>query len=126
MTHWLLLLALLAGCAAPRPAPPPATRPAAVEREGQASWYGHPHHGRRTASGEIYDMHALTAAHPTLPMGARVLVTNLRNGRTVEVRVNDRGPVVPGRTIDLSYAAARALDATADGVFPVRLRLLTP
>lgn len=97
-----------------------------MEREGKASWYGHPHHGRRTASGEIYDMHALTAAHPTLPMGARVLVTNLRNGRTVEVRVNDRGPVVPGRLIDLSYAAARALDAVADGVFPVRLRVIGP
>lgn len=124
MTRWLLLLVLLAGCVTSRPPPPTAARPSAVEHEGRASWYGHPHHGRRTASGEIYDMHALTAAHPTLPMGARVLVTNLRNGRTVEVRVNDRGPVVPGRAIDLSYAAARALDATADGVFPVRLRVI--
>jgi len=124
VTPWLLLLALLAGCVAPRPAPPTAARPSAVLHEGRASWYGHPHHGRPTASGEPYDMHALTAAHPTLPMGTRVLVTNLRNGRTVEVRVNDRGPVVPGRMIDLSYAAARALDATADGIFPVRLRVI--
>ena len=131
MTRWIWVFVLLAGCAIPRATPPPVATPPAVtppviEREGKASWYGHPHHGRRTASGEIYDMHALTAAHPTLPMGTRVLVTNLKNGRTVEVRVNDRGPVVPGRMIDLSYAAARALDAVADGVFPVRLRVLAP
>ncbi len=71
-------------------------------------------------------MYQLTAAHPTLPLGTRVLVTNLRNGRSVEVRVNDRGPVVDGRIIDLSYAAARELDAVSDGVIPVRLRVLSP
>jgi rare lipoprotein A len=69
-------------------------------------------------------MHAFTAAHPTLPLGTRVLVTNLANGRAVEVRINDRGPVVRDRIIDLSYAAARALGAAGDGVFPVRIGVL--
>jgi rare lipoprotein A len=69
-------------------------------------------------------MYALTAAHRTLPFGTRLLVTNLQNDRTVEVRVNDRGPWVSGRILDVSYAAARALDAVAAGVFPVRLRVL--
>lgn len=91
---------------------------------GYASWYGKFHHGRRTANGEIYDMHKLTAAHPALPMGTRLDVTNLRNGRSVEVRVNDRGPVVNGRILDLSYAAARRLGAVGDGVIPVRLRVI--
>ncbi len=89
-----------------------------------ASWYGRPFHGRRTASGEVYDMYKLTAAHPTLPFGARVRVTSLRNGRSVEVRINDRGPAVRGRIIDLSYAAARAIDSVGAGVFPVRLRVV--
>lgn len=126
---WLLVAAAaLAGCAAPRAARVPPT-PAAVilgaEQVGQASWYGHPYHGRRTASGEIYDMHRLTAAHPTLPFDARVRVTDLRDGvREVEVRINDRGPFVDGRVIDLSYAAARKLDAVRAGVIPVRLRVV--
>src|SRR5207244_773422 len=77
---------------------------------GTASWYGEAHHRKKTASGEPFDMHALTAAHRTLPFGTRVLVTNLANGRAVEVRINDRGPVVRDRIIDLSYGAARALD----------------
>ena len=71
-------------------------------------------------------MNALTAAHPSLPLGTRVLVTNLKNGRTVTVRVNDRGPVVDGRIIDLSYAAAQELGAVGDGVVPVRIRVLRP
>jgi rare lipoprotein A len=91
---------------------------------GKASWYGEAHHGKMTASGEVFDMHAFTAAHPTLPLGTRVLVTNLANGRAVEVRINDRGPVVRDRIIDLSYAAARALGAVGDGVFPVRIGVL--
>ena len=74
---------------------------------GLASWYGEPHHGRRTASGEIYDMYQLTAAHPTIPFGTRVLVTNLQNDRFVEVRINDRGPTAPGRIIDLSRSEER-------------------
>ncbi|MGH7278020.1 MAG: septal ring lytic transglycosylase RlpA family protein [Candidatus Rokuibacteriota bacterium] len=94
------------------------------EQTGRASWYGHPYHGRRTANGEIYDMHRLTAAHRTLPLGTRVRVTNLRNGRVVDVRVNDRGPYVDGRILDLSHAAASVLDAVRDGVVPVRLEVL--
>lgn len=94
-------------------------------RRTLASWYGTFHHGRRTASGERYDMWALTAAHPTLPFGTRVLVTNVRNGRSVTVRINDRGPHHRGRGIDLSYAAARALGAVGAGVIPVRLTLLS-
>src|SRR5246127_5955562 len=76
---------------------------------GTASWYGSYFQGMETASGEPYNMYDMTAAHPTLPLGSFVKVTNLRNGRAVVVRVNDRGPVVDGRIIDLSYAAARAL-----------------
>src|SRR5262245_18636559 len=82
---------------------------------GIASWYGPGFHGRRTANGEVYDQHDLTAAHPSLPLGTRVMVTNLTNGRAVDVRVNDRGPYVGGRVIDLSYAAARAVDMVGPG-----------
>ena len=92
---------------------------------GQASWYGRPHHGRRTASGEIYDMHKMTAAHRTLPLGTRVLVTNRDNGRTVEVRINDRGPFRKDRVLDLSYAAARSLGAVGEGLIPVTLKIVT-
>jgi rare lipoprotein A len=102
-------------------APPRAPR---VIATGKASWYGEPHHGRKTANGEVFDMNALTAAHPTLPLGTHLLVTNLANGRSVEVRVNDRGPVAPDRVIDLSYAAARALGVVADGVFRVRIAVV--
>ena len=115
-----------ASVSTPRPdmlPPPDVLRP--IIQTGQASWYGQPHHGRRTASGEIYDMHRFTAAHRNLPLGTRLLVTNLRNGRTVEVRVNDRGPVVTGRIIDLSYAAAEELGGVPDGIFPVRIRVVS-
>jgi len=95
-----------------------------AEQVGVASWYGAHHHGRRTASGEVFDMYKLTAAHPTLPFGTRLLITSLDNGRSAEVRVNDRGPHVDGRIIDLSYAAARALGATGPGTVPVRIRVL--
>lgn len=91
---------------------------------GLASWYGKYFDGKPTASGEPYDMHDLTAAHPTLPLGTFVKVTNLRNGRSVVVRVNDRGPVVDGRIIDLSYNAARVLEMKARGVQRVRLDLI--
>ena len=124
-----MLTAALAGCATSRPKetpPPPASPPSSGQvQTGDASWYGEPHHGRRTASGEIFDMRQLTAAHPTLPFGTRVLVTNLRNDRTVEVRINDRGPHVGGRIIDVSYAAAQKLGALSDGPFPVHLRVLS-
>src|SRR5580692_8978838 len=83
---------------------------------GTASWYGEIFEGKTTASGEPYEMHDMTAAHLTLPMGSYVKVTNLRNGRTVVVRVNDRGPIVPGRIIDLSYGAAQALQFQSRGL----------
>jgi rare lipoprotein A len=88
---------------------------------GTASWYGSYFQGRATASGEPYDMYDLTAAHPTLPLGSWVRVTNLRNGRAVVVRINDRGPVVPGRIIDLSYNTAKVLHFQSQGLQRVRL-----
>jgi len=88
---------------------------------GTASWYGSYFQGRATASGEPYDMYDLTAAHPTLPLGSWVRVTNLRNGRAVVVRINDRGPIVPGRIIDLSYSTARVLHFDSNGLQRVRL-----
>ena len=88
---------------------------------GLASWYGRLHQGLVTASGEIFDMRRLTAAHRSLPLGTRLRVTNLANGRTVRVRVNDRGPYVPGRIVDLSREAARAIGMVESGVTLVRL-----
>jgi rare lipoprotein A len=93
---------------------------------GTASWYGENFEGKPTASGEPYEMHDMTAAHLTLPLGSYVKVTNLRNGRAVVVRVNDRGPIVPGRIIDLSYGAAQALQFRAKGLQRVRLDLINP
>jgi rare lipoprotein A len=146
----IALCLILSGCATSRPAGPPPqptakpeTRPEAKPdkpgptpeakptpgpsggQTGEASWYGEPHHGRTTASGEIYDMNKLTAAHRTLPLGTRVLVTNLKNGRAVEVRINDRGPSVDGRIIDLSFAAAKELGAVPSGTIPVRIRVIS-
>jgi peptidoglycan lytic transglycosylase len=88
---------------------------------GEASWYGKQFHGKETASGESYDMFRFTAAHPTLPLGSWVRVTNLRNHKSVIVRINDRGPVVPGRIMDLSYGAAQVLGMRGRGVTKVRL-----
>ena len=93
---------------------------------GTASWYGETFQGKPTASGEPYEMYDMTAAHLTLPMGSYVKVTNLRNGKAVIVRVNDRGPVVPGRIIDLSYGAAQALQFRHQGLQRVRLDLVDP
>ncbi len=93
-------------------------------QRGMASWYGTKFHGKRTASGEIYNMYALTAAHKTLPIPVYVQVKNLRNGRTVNVRVNDRGPFVDGRIIDLSFAAAKKLGITMAGTAKVEIRTL--
>jgi rare lipoprotein A len=120
----LAALALLAGCSRAvmtTPSGPPVT---GMEEVGMASWYGAPHHGRRTASGEMYDMHQLTAAHKTLPFGTRLLVTNRDTSQSAEVRVNDRGPFVEGRILDVSYAAARLLGAVGPGLIPVRVRVL--
>src|SRR5688500_11761824 len=87
--------------------------------QGIASWYGNPYHGRRAANGEIYDMEKLTAAHRTMPFNTWVRVTNLSNGRTVDVRIQDRGPFVNGRIIDLSRAAARQIEMIGPGISQV-------
>jgi len=124
-----------AGCGRGRKGPrvAAAAGPAGVQQqlaagwteEGLASWYGHPYHGRRTSSGEIYDMNQKTAAHRTLPFGARVLVRSLSNGRQVEVRINDRGPFVGDRVIDLSLAAAREIEMAGAGTDRVRLLVVS-
>jgi len=92
--------------------------------QGIASWYGPGFHGRKTANGEIYNMYEMTAAHKTLPFGTRVKVIDLETGRSVIVRINDRGPFVEGRVIDLSYAAARALGMEKKGTARVALQIL--
>jgi rare lipoprotein A len=92
---------------------------------GTASWYGEYFVGRRTASGEPYDMNELTAAHPTLPLGTLIKVTNLKNRRSVILRINDRGPMVPGRIIDLSYGAARVLKFQQQGLQQVRIDVVS-
>lgn len=93
---------------------------------GTASWYGKKFHGRRTSSGETYDMHAMTAAHKHLPLPTYVRVTNLKNGRSTVVKVNDRGPFVGNRIIDLSYSAALKLDMVRAGTAPVEITALVP
>ena len=99
----------------------PADAAGEVIERGRATWYGPKFHGKRTASGERFDMHALTAAHKTLPFGTMVRVRSLRNGREVVVRINDRGPFAKGRVIDLSQAAMKALGLRARGVVRVEL-----
>lgn len=118
--------------AAPKPNPKPnakasAFKPAVVvggTQVGMASWYGKPFHGRRTASGERYNMYQFTAAHRTLPLGTFIKVTNLENGRWIIARVTDRGPYVGRRVLDVSYGAAEMLDMRAEGVVKVRLDVL--
>jgi rare lipoprotein A len=120
----MVAVLLLAGAACSlvrAPSPPPVRGGVQV---GVASWYGPGFHGRRTANGEVFDQNELTAAHPSLPHGTRVMVTNLDNGRAVEVRINDRGPFVGGRIIDLSYAAARTVRMVGPGTARVRLEVL--
>jgi rare lipoprotein A len=121
-----------AGCAwqigqpPPRKAPPsPVPVSGGWREEGIASWYGKPFHGRRTASGEIYDMHKMTAAHRTLPFQTMVRVTNRTNGRSTTVRITDRGPFIKGRIIDLSRAAAKELDMIVSGTAPVVVQVLS-
>lgn len=104
------------------PAPPAAE--GGVSQTGIASWYGPGFHGRPTASGSIYNQHELTAAHQTLPLGTRVMVTNLDNGRSTEVAINDRGPFAKGRILDLSYAAAKTLGMIGPGTIPVRIEVI--
>jgi rare lipoprotein A len=93
-------------------------------QSGIASWYGPKYHGRTTASGEIYNMYDLTAAHQTLPFGCVVHVRNLENNKTVVVRINDRGPFIKNRIIDLSYGAAKALDIIHAGTAKVKITIL--
>lgn len=122
----------------PAPLPsgqPPSGPPSAAERqpaipgayveEGVASWYGEPFNGHRTSNGEVYDMYQMTAAHRTLPFGAMVRVTNLDNGMQAEVRINDRGPFVANRVIDLSLSAARAIQMVGPGTAHVRLEVVS-
>jgi len=99
----------------------PLTSIGAYSKQGIASWYGPQFHGRPTANGEIYNMYSLTAAHRILPFQTRVRVTNLENGKSVQVRINDRGPFVKNRLIDLSYNAARQLDMIGQGTAKVRV-----
>lgn len=105
------------------PAIPSDAKPMATET-GQASWYGPPYHNRRGSNGEVYNMHAMTAAHRTLPLGSIVRVTNLKTGQMASVRITDRGPFIPGRIIDLSLAAARKLDVYRPGVAEVRVEVM--
>jgi len=128
-----LAAVLLAGCGhkkhARRTPAPPAPAPSSVPKLGHtetgvASWYGHPYHGRAAANGEIYDMEKLTAAHRTLPFDTWLRVVNLGNSKSVEVRIIDRGPFVEGRVIDLSHAAARAIDMIGPGTTRVRIEVI--
>jgi rare lipoprotein A len=112
---------------------PPAEKETKIEKretrevqQGIASWYGKDFHGRQTSSGEVYDMYQLTCAHQTLPLGTMVMVTNLENGKSVELKVNDRGPFVKGRIIDVSYAAAKMLDMAEKGTAPVKVEVFGP
>jgi len=132
---WLSVLSCLAGCASqPPPAPaslpppsiaqqPPAPEPSFTQT-GLASFYGHAHDGKATASGERFNPTAFTAAHRTLALGTQVRVTNLENGQSVTVKITDRGPFVRGRIIDISLAAAEALGMTDKGLARVRLEAL--
>ncbi len=137
-TAMLALLLGCFGCSTVHPpvnlelAPPKEIRTSAapqappVSRQiGTASFYGDGFHGHETASGEVFDQEAMTAAHRTLAFGTRVRVTNLENGASVVVTINDRGPYVPGRSIDLSLGAARALGFVEEGTARVRMRPLT-
>jgi rare lipoprotein A len=136
-----LVLVFVHACARQQPPPPPVAgkpkpyrvngiwyQPIANARdftqEGLASWYGEEFHGRKTSNGERYNMYEPSAAHKTLPLGTYVRVHNLKNDRSLDVRINDRGPFVHGRIIDLSYAAAKALDIVGPGTAPVRIHAL--
>jgi len=137
---WTLILILSYGCATVEPPPPPPTPPGQPKpykvlgkwyqplphaegftQRGVASWYGQDFHGKKTSNGEVYDMHAMTAAHKTLPLGTHVQVINLSNNRVAQVRINDRGPFVRGRIIDLSYSAARKLEVVGPGTASVQI-----
>ena len=138
LTHVLVIVGLVTSLGAARPyrsdskqaAPadraPPKLQIKKAYQVGHASWYGKNFHGKKTASGEPYNMFQFTAAHPALPLGSMVKVTNLRNRRWVIVRINDRGPVPKSRIIDLSYGAAQILGLSRQGIQRVRLDLVQP
>jgi len=121
---FVLIIALTPACGGKKRVRAPAPVPQQRVEIGIASWYGHPYHGRRASNGEVYDMEKYTAAHRTLPFGTRVRVRNLGNAKIVEVRIIDRGPFVDGRIVDLSRAAARAIDMLGPGTAKVRLEVL--
>ena len=110
--------------APPQPEPAPQDQHRTMQI-GEASWYGPRFHGKLTSSGEVYDQHNLTAAHPTLPKGSRVKVTNLDNGKSVTVQVTDRGPFADERIIDVSHRAAKALGMVEEGTAKVRVKVLS-
>ncbi|MEP7352293.1 MAG: septal ring lytic transglycosylase RlpA family protein [Acidobacteriota bacterium] len=124
-----IFFVVAAGCSKHKTvhAPQP-LKPARIGKteKGLASWYGIPYHGRRAASGEVFDMEQLTAAHRTLPFQTWVMVTNLDNGKKVDVRITDRGPFVDNRVIDLSKAAAREIDMLGPGTARVKLKVIKP
>lgn len=124
LTAGLSLLLSATACRTVAPTPRDAPVVGRVIDRGVASWYGKPFHGRRTASGEVYDMHGLTAAHKELAFGTLVEVTNLDNGRRTVVEITDRGPFVRGRVIDLSHAAAREIEMVGPGTAKVELRIV--
>ena len=105
------------------PTIPPDAKPLATET-GIASWYGPPYHNRRGSNGEVYNMHAMTAAHRTFPLGSIARITNLKTGHTALVRITDRGPFIPGRIVDLSLAAAQKLDVYRAGLAEVKVELM--
>ncbi|MBM4332250.1 MAG: septal ring lytic transglycosylase RlpA family protein [Deltaproteobacteria bacterium] len=123
-----LLIIALTGCAPSKKelpyAPFDREKIRLYREEGLASWYGEEYHGRRTANGEIYDMYAMTAAHRTLPFNLRVRVTNLENRKVAEFRINDRGPFIPGRIIDLSKSGARAIGILVTGTAKVSVEAI--
>lgn len=116
--YFVVLIIILASCARMR------YFPTGNVQRGLASWYGEDFHGKTTSSREVYNMFDMTAAHKTLPFETYVMVTNLENGKSVIVRINDRGPFIKGRIIDLSFAAAKVLDMVGPGVVPVRVEVL--
>ena len=117
ITGIALVMGLMSGLALP-------TEAGAKAQKGKASWYGKRFHGRKTASGERFNMNAYSAAHRTLPFGTTICVRNLRNGRSVAVRVNDRGPFTRGRVVDVSHRAASTLGMVGAGTAPVSLTVM--
>jgi rare lipoprotein A len=107
-------------------APPPPRAMEPYEATGTASWYGKELHGKKTANGEVFDWQGISAAHRTLPLGTIVRVTNLDNSKSIKVRINDRGPFIPNRILDLSYGAAKELDFVSHGTARVRIESLKP